>query len=399
MNIALRFCLSLLLLSITIVARPTPTENPTDSIRISLLTCTPGNEIYALFGHTAIRYENLTQKQDIVFNYGIFSFQTPNFVWRFVKGETDYRLGAERYRTFRSNYEQEGRGIQQQALNLTTEEANNLYQLLLTNYQPENSVYRYNFLYDNCSSRARDKIEESLQLTGKRITYTEKESQKSFRNIIHEHCTNHKWDQFGMDFCLGSKADKLISYREEMFAPFYLLRAIDDAKIEDSTGIQRNLVDSKQILLEPTQKPANENPFSPMRIFLLLFILTTAATIYGIKKKKSLWGIDLLLFAIAGAGGSVVFLLSFFSEHPAVSPNFLIFAFHPLHLLFLPFVLYKEAKGRRSRYHQLNLLVLTLFILLWPAIPQYFNPAVLPLALCLLIRSMSNIILTPKRRT
>ena len=63
-----------------------------DSIRLSLLTCAPGTEIYALFGHSAIRYEHPALQRDWVFNYGMFSFSEPNFVMRFVKGETDEEL-------------------------------------------------------------------------------------------------------------------------------------------------------------------------------------------------------------------------------------------------------------------------------------------------------------------
>ena len=119
----------------------------TDSIRLSLLTCAPGEEIYALFGHTAIRYENFTRKQDLVFNYGMFSFHTPNFVMRFLMGKTDYQLGVVRYKDFEVEYAMRGSSVYQQTLNLTEDEKWELVRLLDENYHPANRIYRYNYFY------------------------------------------------------------------------------------------------------------------------------------------------------------------------------------------------------------------------------------------------------------
>lgn len=138
----------------------------TDSIQFSLLTCAPGNEIYALFGHTAIRYQNFSRGVDLVFNYGMFSFNTPHFVYRFVKGETDYQLGITPYPYFESEYAFRGSSVYQQVLNLTYSEKMSLLKLLQDNYLPENRIYRYNYFYDNCTTRARDQIK---RLSGKNV--------------------------------------------------------------------------------------------------------------------------------------------------------------------------------------------------------------------------------------
>lgn len=117
----------------------------TDSVRVSLLTCAAGGEIYSLFGHTAIRYENYTRGIDAVFNYGMFNFNAPNFIFRFALGETDYQLGVTDYEHFAAEYNYLGRDVWQQTLNLTEEEKERLITLLTENYRPENRVYRYNF--------------------------------------------------------------------------------------------------------------------------------------------------------------------------------------------------------------------------------------------------------------
>lgn len=163
MNSKLRHLLLIFFSFFTILTWGTESPSSPDSVRISLLTCAPGEEIYSLFGHTAIRYEEPARGIDRVYNYGLFSFNTPNFTLRFALGNADYRLGVEDYRHFAVEYEYFGRSVWQQTLNLTAEEQQQLITLLEENYRPENRIYRYNFFYDNCATRPRDKVEESLQ--------------------------------------------------------------------------------------------------------------------------------------------------------------------------------------------------------------------------------------------
>lgn len=219
-----------------------------DSIRLSLLTCAPGEEIYSLFGHTAIRYEDPANGIDAVFNYGLFSFNTPNFILRFSLGETDYQLGATDYARFAAEYAFDGRSVWQQTLNLSKEEKAELIRLLQENYLPENRVYRYNFFYDNCATRPRDKIEESID--GKVIYPAEpQDGSLSFRDIVHQYCKGHPWARFGIDLCIGSEADRPITQRQMMFAPFYLMDAFAGAQIVHDS-VQRPLVSGKELIVD-----------------------------------------------------------------------------------------------------------------------------------------------------
>lgn len=367
----------------------------TDSVKVSLLTCSPGTEIYSLFGHTAIRYENPAQGIDVAFNYGMFSFNTPNFIYRFVKGETDYQLGVTDFPYFEAEYAMRNSSVTQQTLNLTDVEKERLWEILKENYRPENRVYRYNFFYDNCTTRARDRVEDAIDGT---VKYNENNSEQSFRDIVHQYTKGHDWSEFGIDLLIGSDADKPIDYRKKMFAPFYLLNALEGAKIINKNGEERDLVfQTEDVVTRVDEELEKEFPVSPMGMAFALFIATLALTIYGVRKNKILWGLDILLFGAAGLAGCVIAFLVFFSVHPAVSPNYLLFFLNPIHLFFLPFMTYLSIKRRKDPYHLINFAVLTLFIVLWPVIPQRFNLAVLPLAACLLIRSASNIILTYKR--
>ena len=394
--------LAIFLSSLACLRAQTTAQLPTaadDSIRLSLLTCGPGQEIYSLFGHTAIRYEDRRRDIDVVFNYGLFSFQSSHFILRFTLGKTDYQLGVMDYRHFLLEYQLDNRDVWEQTLNLTAEEKQKLIARLEENYRPENRVYRYNFFYDNCATRPRDQVEHAVN-NGLRYAddMTTTETGRSFRDIVHQHCEGHPWAQFGIDLCIGSEADRPISRRQMMFAPFYLKDFFATATLADSTGTRSlvSLTEQPVVIPDEDKRPAPVC-LHPLTAATLLFIIVGAATCYGIRRQKSLWGIDLMLFAAAGLSGFLLTFLALFSQHPAVSPNYVLFVFHPLHLFCLPWMLRKIRKRQTSRYMQANFVVLTLFILLLAVIPQKINPAVLPLALCLLVRSTSNLILSHKQ--
>ena len=293
-------------LSVVTMQAQEPKRVIPDSIRISLLTCASGEEIYSLFGHTAIRYENYTRGIDAVFNYGIFNFNAPNFILRFALGETDYQLGVTNYERFAAEYYYLERDVWQQELNLTVQEKEKLIMLLEENYRPENRIYRYNFFYDNCATRPRDLIEKSIDGT---LQYagdmTDTDSGISFRDLLHKYSKGHPWSRFGMDLCMGSQADKTINRRLMMFVPFYVQEYFNQARIVNKEGETRPLVLNEEKIIVTGSEEAEQpsDGFTPMQAALLLLILTAAATIYGIRRKKTLWGIDFALFFAAGTAG------------------------------------------------------------------------------------------------
>ena len=410
--------LLLLLCELNIFAQTRSLTLPTDTAdtwQVSLITCGPGVEVYNQFGHTAIRMKNVSRNIDLIYNYGIFSFNTPNFVLRFTLGKTDYLLGIQAYQDFVDWYAYCNRDVREQVLNLSIEEKNTLIGLLNENYKPQNRTYRYNFFYDNCATRPRDLIEKCLQ---SKLQYaddmTTTSTGQSFRSIVHEFTANNSWSQFGIDLCLGSEADKPISRRAMMFIPLYLEKYFDKASIlppernnnssreknknlvgEKSNGTYPLITESKQLVTIPeADKVQKDTPFTPFRCATFMFIVTTVLTIYEIRSRKSLWGFDLILFTAAGIAGCMLAFLATFSEHPTVSPNYLLFLFQPLHLLLLPWFIKKVKKMQRSSYLVVLTIELLLFIVLWAIIPQKFPLAVLPLALCLLVRSASNWLLS-----
>lgn len=365
-----------------------------DSVRISLLTCEPGSEIYALFGHSAIRYENPAKQEDWVFNYGMFSFKDPNFVMRFVKGETDYQLGVVPFRYFEAEYGMRGSSVYQQELNLTNAEKEKLAGLLFENYLPANRVYRYNYFYDNCTTRARDKIEESIQ--GK-VVYPVSDRVVSYRDILHEFTAGSEWSEFGIDLCLGSEADEPIDERKQMFAPFYMLVAARGALIHRADTMMP-FVRKETKIVDAVLEDEPAFPLSPMACALLLLAVTVIIVGRGLYKGRQCLAWNVVMFLLQGLGGCIIAFLFFFSLHPTVGSNWLLILFNPLPLIYLPWLIGRGIKQQKDPYHVYNAVVLTSFILLMPFLPQEFNLTVLPLALNLLLLSVGHLCLYYRKR-
>ncbi|MDH6386798.1 hypothetical protein M2474_000215 [Dysgonomonas sp. PH5-37] len=368
-----------------------------DSLQISVLTCHPWQgEVYAVFGHTAIRVKDLKYGYDIAFNYGVFDFSSPNFMSRFVKGETDYVLSAYGYHFFLYEYQVRGVTVEEQVLNLTDAEKKKLYEALCVNAQPENRTYRYSFFFDNCATRVRDIIEKNVD--GK-IEYKPTGKNQTLRDLLHEFLKSSPWLRFGIDLVIGSGADREITDNEKMFLPCYLMYAYSDAKILSDTVAEKPLVAESRNALEGSRfEDLTTATDYPLICGCLLFIITGLIAYFSVMKKKQipLKVFSFILFAAAGAAGCVIFFLMFFSEHPCVDANWNLVWLNPLQLIFAFFFFFKFSSKAVYYYHFINFVALSLFLLAWFLIPQYLEIAFLPCILSLWLCSGANIWLNNK---
>ena len=359
-----------------------------DSLRFSLLTCDPGQEIYTLFGHTALRCENRSAHTDVVYNYGLFSFDTPNFIINFILGLTDYRLGITPMEHFAAEYAMRGWPIHQQVLNLTPEEKARLLDLLETNYLPGNRIYRYNYFYDNCTTRARDQVEKAVS---GRIVYPDPYTDRTFRSILHEFTAGSPWDELGIDLCLGAGADKLIDERLQMFAPFYMKDYASRAYIEDEAGGRRPFVLEETLAMDTEREESWSGfPLTPLQCAIILLVLECIVCWVQIRRRTVYWGWEALLMAGQGAAGCIVAFLFFFSIHPTVDSNWALWIFNPIPLVYAPISAYRAAKRKTDLYHKVNIAYLSIFIVIMALGVQDFPVTVVPLALTLLAASVSH---------
>jgi hypothetical protein len=327
---------------------------------------------------------------DLVFNYGIFDFSKEHFIYRFAKGETDYKLGVSHTPNFLAEYRMRGSGIAEQLLNLTPGEKERIWDALQVNLRPENIVYRYNFFFDNCATRPAAIVEKSV--AGKVVYYREP-TQKTFRELINDHMRNKPWLIFGCDLALGSPADRVVAECEEFFLPLLLEAAFDKARIVSADGEERPLVSAKNTLLEEVPETMGKTFFTPLNVGWICLVLVFFLTLLEWRKKTYCLAADCLLFALAGLAGVVLAYLAFVSVHPATWPNYSLLWLHPFHLAGV--VLFAARRGKKAAYcyHFINFALLTLMLAGWYFIPQHFNAAFFPLVVCLWIRSGRSVFL------
>ena len=362
-----------------------------DTARISLLTSSPyEEEVFTVYGHAALRVHDPERKVDYVFNYGIFDFSKPSFIYRFAKGETDYRLGVVNYTDYVIEYQLRGSTITEQELNLTTAERQRLWEALVENYRPENRVYRYNFFFDNCATRPAALIEKVVGQVDYHYPYTS----QTFRSLINYCTRHHAWLTFGCDLALGSPTDQEATLHEMLFLPDYLREAFAKAEIIDAQGQHRPLV-SKTHVIEAAEPDELEKDLwdllSPLRLGWLIFAITNVITLLGRFQKRAYKGLDILLFGLAGLAGCVLFFLAFFSVHPCTWPNYSLLWLHPFHLVGVILFCINKAQRATYWYHFINFAALTLLFAGWVFLPQQLNPAFIPLAASLWLRSARGI--------
>lgn len=321
-----------------------------DSLTVSLLTCAPGSQIYELEGHSGLRLRG--PAFDVVANWGLFDFNSPGFVYRFVKGETDYCVGAIPTEFFLMQYKAEGRRVTEQTLNLTRSQTQTLDSLIRENLQPQNRVYRYNYVLDNCATRPLALVERA---TGYPIelspALTGLQPHVTFRRVMQHYHTNYPWYQFGIDLALGCGIDRTITEREIAFAPEALEHMVAQASIITPDG-KIPLVKSTRVLVdgpeEGTALEATPWLLTPLCAMTALLLCAIALSVRDLRRRRlTVWG-DILLFGALGTLGIILTFLIFISIHEATSPNYLYLWINPLCLAVAVLVCFRSKACKRA---------------------------------------------------
>lgn len=361
-----------------------------DSLRVSVITCAPGDDMYTLFGHTAIRVVDYQMKDSVtddgvrlddwIFNYGAFNFQSEKFVYRFVKGETDYVLAAEPSSMFFKDLIADGRLTTEQVLNLTSYEKKRVFDYLKYNIRPENRVYRYNWLYYNCTNRAKEVIENAVE---GRVVYKKDSVARSARDILHGYTSVNSWYGFGIDMVLGTEIDRPLTHDQQMFIPQIYQDELDYAVIEAEDGSVRPLVSEVLYPVEGREYGEEDGCNMPVVMLTLMLTLMLAIGIWEWRRKRVLVWVDVALCALVGIVGLLVAFLFFFSVHPGTSTNWWVIMLNPMPLLFIPFII--NRKGTKIIATISLLMILTQMVALM-SVQQGYDDAMLILALILLVR-------------
>ncbi len=359
-------------------------SQPKAEVTASLLTASPGGEIYELDGHTGLRLRDPARGVDMVVNWGVFDFDTPNFVYRFVKGETDYICAAISTDRFIDSYLRQGRSITEQTLDLTPSQAEELFMLASENLLPANRVYRYSYIHDNCATRPLLMIEKAA---GRTLIADGEPSGLTFRDEMTANHRLYPWYQFGIDLALGSGLDVNTTTREIAFSPLRL-----QGLMKKSGIVKETIVHGSPTLVH------NPTPWwlSPLAFGWLTMLITALITMRDIRHHRVSRWLDTIEFSLFGLCGCVIAFLVFISSHSATSPNWLLVWLNPVCLLgaILPWI--KSAKKWLNYYHFANFAVLIVWLIIWPLTGQHLNAAFLPWIITDLMRSGANIYICRK---
>ena len=365
--------------------------------KFSVLTCSPGPDLYSLFGHSAFRLQDTLggKPVDVVFNYGVFDAFDDGFYVKFARGKLDYRLQVEYYDYFVESYAMEGRGVWEQDLNFTREQKQRLFELLQANSEESNCTYRYDFFYDNCSSRIRDMVIRAAaeQTTeGMGFRYVPLDDLLAINTIAFKHpCTKgttyrqaiqkyldfQPWSDFGIDIALGQPCDKTIGDYGFMFLPDSLMSELQMAEL-----------DGHMLCEQPREILPNRTSFSidfltaPITLLTLWLLLHAGLTYRARSRKANLLFFEGVLLSVASLVSLLVIFLWFFTDHTTTQFNWNILWASPVHLLALVMNRNKKAVRMLSAT-QIAICLFMLAGFAW--LPQSLHIATIPLALMLII--------------
>ena len=346
-----------------------------NTTKISILTCDPGNEIYSLFGHSALRIKDTKNQIDMVVNWGLFEFSENQFEfgYDFAKGRLNYFMGLQSMTNFIYEYARSNRGVREQVLNLDEQEKLNLLSIISENYKPENRNYRYEFFYDNCSSRIRDLL---IEVFKEKINFHKSPlaDKNTFRETIHQYLKYDPWLELGIDLVLGKKIDILISNNNLMFLPEKIESILDKSQVENES-VKKNIILTKSTIVNSNnQERTSENIIKySWGIFFITLILLYLKQSHLIR----VWSI--MNLSVLGILGILLIFMWWGTDHQATKMNFNLLWASPLHFILIVNILKKKSGVFYYWFLVFSLIIIFSTVLFWFALIQDFNPFVKPL--------------------
>ena len=380
----LKKSLWLILLFVTFAAVGQGAELSTHA-QIAIITCGPSQaEVFLAFGHSAIRVYDPDNGIDDAYNYGVFDFNQPYFYLNYTRGLLLFKLGVYEYPEFVNSYASHNRWVTLQTLDLSQTQRQAVYNYLERNARPENETYRYDYFYNNCSSKVRDVFQEvlgdSIRFDGSYI-----KTHFTIRQLAGLYLKEQPWGRLGIDICLGLPMDKKATPYEYMFLPDFLESAFDHAFIRQN-GIDVPIVKIKQpaYLSQPAAVPSSRiHPWVP---FGGLFSIALALSGYDLRRRKISKWFDLILFSVTGLAGSLLIILWAATDHAAAANNFNLLWALPSHLLAV--LIYRQESAAFLRKYFLGATALAALVLAgWSIVPQQLNVFLIPFVAALLCRS------------
>jgi hypothetical protein len=353
-----------------------------DSTEVFLISCSPGNNIVTVYGHSAIRIVRNSTDIDLVYSWGVYDFNTPNFTWKFAKGRLNYELEEVPYQSFLQQYYAEQRSVISQKINLSNQEADSLSRLIEINMQAGNRLYLYDFFYDNCATRIRDIIEKTL---GKKVVYPDEviQNQPTFRERLNEAQKPIPWLSLATDLLIGKSGDITAGFRERMFLPEDLQKNLSLTMILEKGKLIPLLQKPLTILDFTSSFPYRLPVLTPLIILCILLLIIILLSIFFRGRKLNDY-MDRMLFFIFSIFSILMVFFNFFTDHPVMKTNLNIIWLNPI--ILIAFVTLFTKAGQ-TIWFKIILISIIGFVVTLIIIPQSINASFVPIILILFLRS------------
>jgi len=354
--------------------------------KIYIITCSPGNELYQAFGHSAFWIVDPVSRINYIYNYGTFDFSMPHFYTNFIRGRLNYMLSVEYANYFEKEYTNQGRDVWKSELNLTTKQKNKLFNYLMWNAKPENKFYLYDFFKDNCASRIIDVLDKVLNDS---IIFPKMEINQTYRESLKPYLTPIPWTRFGINLLLGLPADIKLDVHKAAYLPAYVDTISQKALIKTPTGT-KPLILERTYMVQSNYHYPKPTWMTPTLVFwVLAFLIIFAFVIEKIKKTTFRW-IDFSILLIVGIAGLLILFMWIGTDHSPTKWNLnLIWAF-PLHAFYAFFYL-KNKRQKLIKYYSLIFGIINfLLIVTFKVFPQQFDVALLPLFFIMTFRFLNR---------
>ena len=349
---------------------------------ISIITAGPGKILYEGFGHSAIRIKDIDF--DLVYNYGIFDFDAPDFYLNFIKGKLLYKLQKYPFHYFVRSYNRDKRWIKEQILNLTQKQKQLFYEYLENNAKPENASYYYDPFFNNCATKLRGILEGILQ---NNLVFNEDElnEKSSFRQLMNDEVYWNTWGSFGINLIGGNILDANATAKQHMYLPDYVYSGFKNAEVIKGSG-KENLVKKENIILNFKEIKIRSSILNPFLTFSIITVIGLFITYRDYKRQKRTKWLDATLFFLTGFVGLVILILWFFSDHSSAPNNLnFLWAFAP-NLIVGFYMIRKNMKKWIKRYLQVLFILLLVIPFIWLLEVQQFPLAISPFLILLFIR-------------
>jgi hypothetical protein len=321
---------------------------------VAILTYGPGDFVFERFGHVAVALTDSSTGQEIAFNWGMFDFNQPNFLARFLTGDTKYWMAGYRTADFNAAYMADNRTIRKQQLQLTAVQRGAIADFVSWNALEANKYYRYDYYADNCATRVRDLLNWALagQLDA---PFRLPGGDRTWRSETARITASDPLVYAGIQVALGRNADHRLTKSEESFLPDLLANHLAALTVSSATGAPVKLVTSDSVLFTADRLPVPDQ--APSRVLMALAIGTALAALVlllaGVRSvlaRVTLGVFSALWFGVGGLLGAALLLAGTITKHsPYMGANLTVLQLHPLMLLAAVVISMAAWRGTRSR--------------------------------------------------